>query len=276
MAGAICLGLGASLGGAQLFGQDAHDAGRADEAQVSMADLRGTLDEDATPPAGDLLLRATLDAVAPSAARGLGRAADYRKELECLTQAVYYEARGETAAGQAAVAQVVMNRVRHPGFPKSICGVVYQGAGRPGCQFSFTCNGALGRGHEAGAWKRARTVAVRALSGFVMAEVGAATHFHAVAVSPDWGRSLTRVAKVGLHVFYRAGGHGAAAPRPSVQVASARPTAPAPEAQDGEIEEVRFTALSAGVSPPDHGKGQPASAEASPVSAAGQAQPSAS
>ena len=124
-----------------------------------------------------------------------------RSDLDCLTQAIYYEARGEGPAGQAAVAQVVLNRVRHPSFPKSVCAVVYQG-----CQFSFACDGSTRRGRETGAWNRAQRIATKALSGAVVANVGNATHFHTVNVSPHWGPSLVRVGQVGLHIFYRFGG----------------------------------------------------------------------
>lgn len=132
-----------------------------------------------------------------------------RRDLECLTAAVYYEARGESAAGQAAVAQVILNRVSDPRFPKSVCAVVYQGAGGRGCQFSFACDGVLDRAGGGAAWDRARRVATRALSGFVMAEVGNATHFHATRVSPGWGAGLRQVAQIGLHVFYRPSRGGA-------------------------------------------------------------------
>ena len=124
--------------------------------------------------ATNLLLRTSLQLPALSTFQ-LSGALDQSRELECLTQAVYFEARGETPAGQAAVAQVVLNRVRHPAFPKSVCAVVFQGAGRHGCQFSFACDGSTQRGREAGAWRRAQTIASRALDGFVMAEVGRAS-----------------------------------------------------------------------------------------------------
>ena len=127
------------------------------------------------------------------------------RELECLTQAVYFEARGETAQGQAAVAQVVLNRVKGRGFPKTVCGVVYQGSASRRCQFSFACDGAAEVVRERGAWMRARRVAARALAGAVMPQVAGATHFHAAAVSPNWGAGLLRVSQVGLHVFYRPG-----------------------------------------------------------------------
>lgn len=137
-----------------------------------------------------------------------GRSAT-RRDLECLTAAVYYEARGESAAGQAAVAQVILNRVSDPRFPKSVCAVVYQGVGGRGCQFSFACDGVLDRTGGGAAWDHARRVATRALSGFVMAEVGNATHFHATRVSPGWGAGLRQVAQIGLHVFYRPSRGGA-------------------------------------------------------------------
>ena len=136
----------------------------------------------------------------------LGNALESSRELECLAQAVYYEARGETPSGQAAVAQVVLNRVRHPAFPKSICGVVFQGAyHRTGCQFSFACDGSMRRARDIGAWARARKVATRTLAGTLSSEVGSATHFHTINVSPGWGPRLMRVAQVGMHIFYRFG-----------------------------------------------------------------------
>lgn len=137
----------------------------------------------------------------------LGSALDQSRDLECLTQAVYYEARGEGRDGMQAVAQVVLNRARHGAFPRTVCGVVFQGAGRrTGCQFSFTCDGSMrGRVNRA-AWERARKVAERALSGSVYAPVGNATFFHTTSVAPAWRSSMVRVNQVGSHVFYRFGG----------------------------------------------------------------------
>ncbi|CAN7241823.1 cell wall hydrolase [Phenylobacterium sp. LjRoot219] len=138
------------------------------------------------------------------------------RELECLTQAVYFEARGESSRGQQAVATVIMNRVKNPKFPSTICGVVYQGANRRhGCQFSFACDGRAERVVENTAWERARKVAARALSGAVLRDVGGATHFHTTEVAPAWGSQMLRTAQVGLHVFYRFNPSGArrAAPR---------------------------------------------------------------
>jgi spore germination cell wall hydrolase CwlJ-like protein len=134
-------------------------------------------------------------------------ALDSARQLDCLTQAVYFEARGETPRGQAAVAQVVMNRVKNPSFPKTVCGVVFQGAASRGCQFSFACDGSMRRGRETGAWDRARHIAERTLSGVRLADIGAATHFHTLSVQPAWGPQMLRVAQVGLHVFYRFNPH---------------------------------------------------------------------
>ncbi|NUT00114.1 MAG: cell wall hydrolase [Sphingomonas sp.] len=137
-------------------------------------------------------------------------AATRARALECLTSAVYYEAGQESSDGQRAVAQVVLNRVRHPAFPASVCGVVYEGSTRAtGCQFTFTCDGSLSRGPMLGAWQRARTVAEAALAGYVYKPVGNATHYHADYVVPYWAPTLTKNAVIGAHIFYRwAGGWG--------------------------------------------------------------------
>jgi spore germination cell wall hydrolase CwlJ-like protein len=142
----------------------------------------------------------------PAAPFHMEGALDASRDLDCLTEAVYFEARGEGSAGMAAVAQVVLNRVRHPAFPKTVCGVVYQGAADHDCQFSFACRGRRAPSEDS-VWIEARQIAARALSGHVMAQVGGATHFHAVSVAPDWMGSLQRVAQIGSHIFYRFG-HG--------------------------------------------------------------------
>lgn len=123
---------------------------------------------------------------------------------ECLTMAIYYEAASEGIPGKRAVAQVVMNRVQHPAFPNSVCGVVFQGSERTtGCQFSFTCDGSLARKPETSVWLRAKRVASAALGGFVYEPVGLATHYHTHAVNPYWAASLDPVGVVGAHRFYR-------------------------------------------------------------------------
>ncbi len=124
--------------------------------------------------------------------------------LDCLASAVYYEAGNQDMDGERAVAQVVLNRVRHPAFPNSVCGVVYQGSTRPtGCQFTFTCDGSLAREPDADGWRRAWKVAEDALSGAVYSPVGWATHYHADYVLPTWASSLAKNAIVGDHLFYR-------------------------------------------------------------------------
>ncbi|MDT9598327.1 cell wall hydrolase [Sphingosinicella rhizophila] len=137
---------------------------------------------------------------------------DQARSLECLTAAVYYEAAIEPPEGQRAVAQVVLNRVRHPAYPRSVCGVVFQGSDRAtGCQFTFTCDGSLRRTPSAAGWERARKVAEEALAGKVYKPVGWATHYHTNWVVPYWSSSLVKAANVGTHIFYRwTGGWGRA------------------------------------------------------------------
>ena len=211
---------------------------------------------------------------APAAATPfqLGNALESSRELECLADAVYYEARGETPNGQAAVAQVVMNRVRHPAFPKSICGVVFQGAyNRTGCQFSFACDGSMRHARDVGAWGRARKIASRVLSGSTVSEIGSATHFHTTAVSPGWGPRLLRVAQVGMHIFYRFGRAGAS----SIHAPSADDIAPSDIASltaDGKPPTVYAASAlgrleQASTPAPTQGMGGPAGPVSEPASA---------
>ena len=130
-------------------------------------------------------------------------ALDRSRALECLTAAIYYEAASEPDAGQAAVAQVILNRARHPAFPATVCGVVYQGSERAGCQFSFACDGSMARVPMRSAWLRASRAAGAALAGYVYAPVGLATHYHTYAVTPAWNRSLVMTDVVGAHFFHR-------------------------------------------------------------------------
>ncbi|MDZ3833287.1 MAG: cell wall hydrolase [Sphingopyxis sp.] len=121
----------------------------------------------------------------------------------CLTQAIYYEAATETDLGKAAVAQVILNRVRHPAYPSTVCGVVYQGSSRPGCQFSFACDGSMRRVPVAALWRRSAEIARAALAGHVTVGVGMATHYHANYVLPRWAPKLTKIEQIGAHIFYR-------------------------------------------------------------------------
>jgi spore germination cell wall hydrolase CwlJ-like protein len=162
----------------------------------------------------------TANAALPLMADGLERAFSFesgdnpadplahRAALECLTAAIYYEAASEDERGQRSVAQVVLNRVRHPAFPSSVCGVVYQGSQRrTGCQFTFTCDGSLTRRPSRPGWQRARRIAEQALAGGVESAVGMATHYHANWVVPYWAPELDKIASVGAHIFYRWRGH---------------------------------------------------------------------
>jgi spore germination cell wall hydrolase CwlJ-like protein len=130
---------------------------------------------------------------------------DQMRSLDCLTQAIYYEAGNQSEDGQRAVAQVVLNRVRHPAWPNTVCGVVYQGAMRQGggCQFTFTCDGSLARIPVAALWVRARQLAAEALAGRTYAPVGLSTFYHANYVFPAWAPRLVKTATIGAHIFYR-------------------------------------------------------------------------
>lgn len=123
-------------------------------------------------------------------------------QWECLTQALYFEARGETLQGQFAVAEVILNRVDSPGYPKSVCGVVGQRGGGS-CQFSYICDGRSDAMHERGALDRARRVARVMLDGAPRALTDGATHFHTKNVRPGWAKSFPRTASIGAHLFYR-------------------------------------------------------------------------
>lgn len=132
---------------------------------------------------------------------------DRSRALHCLTAAIYYEAASEPDPGQRAVAQVVLNRVAHPAYPNTVCGVVFQGSERrTGCQFSFTCDGALARVPNRMFWLRAENVARAALSGYVYTPIGLATHYHTVQIHPYWADSLAYLGTIGAHRFYRFGG----------------------------------------------------------------------
>ncbi|HEY7806467.1 MAG TPA: cell wall hydrolase [Croceibacterium sp.] len=159
-----------------------------------------------------------------------GNLVDRMRAEQCLTMAIYYEAATQPDDGQRAVAQVVLNRVAHPSFPNTVCGVVFQGSERnTGCQFTFACDGSLARKPVPYWWDRARRVALAALAGDVYAPVGLATHYHTLDVHPAWDNTMERVITIGAHAFYRfpgpageraafhvayLGGEPLAAPRP--------------------------------------------------------------
>src|SRR3546814_15708970 len=95
-----------------------------------------------------------------------------------LTQASYYEAATEADAGKAAVAQVILNRMKHPAYPNTLCGVIYQGSARPGCQFSFACDGSMRRPPVPALWLRSAAIAPAALTGHLEGRAGMAEHDH--------------------------------------------------------------------------------------------------
>lgn len=128
-----------------------------------------------------------------------------QQAVTCLADAIYYEAGFEPLSGQRAVAQVILNRVRDPNFPKSVCGVVFQGFQRKtGCQFSFVCDGSMKRRPPRPEQIfSARQIAEQALSGYVEKTVGTATHYHTDWVDPYWAPTLQKITQVGDHIFYR-------------------------------------------------------------------------
>lgn len=127
------------------------------------------------------------------------------KQLECLSTAIYFEARGESYRGQVAVAQVVLNRTKDHRYPDTICAVVYQNQHRRNaCQFSFACDGIPDRINDRKAWAQAEEISKKVTGGeLYLAEVGEATHYHATYVRPAWAPRMDRLTQIGLHVFYK-------------------------------------------------------------------------
>jgi spore germination cell wall hydrolase CwlJ-like protein len=153
------------------------------------------------------LIAASQSVLAPPSAAELAMVRLFVLQQHCLAEAMYYEARGEGVEGQKAIAEVVFHRMRARGYPRSICGVVYQGAHfQRGCQFSFACDGELDQRKSAGAWARSYSLAGRIMVGIVhLGDItGNAISFHAVDAQPDWADRLERTTQIGNHVFYRA------------------------------------------------------------------------
>lgn len=264
-------GMGLGLGAAFLvFGMAGHAADHAYAARLADAAANGyTATHLETQGRGlrtgleQYGFQGAVDAVmAPARAEKDRQKGRRRADLECLTTAVYYEARGESPRGQAAVAQVVLNRVKHKAFPKSVCGVVFQGAGRAGCQFSFACDGSMRKRRELLAWNRARDVAARALAGAARADIGAATHFHTTAVSPIWAPQMLRVANVGAHVFYKFAPYNRLRPAPAGAPGEVLLTAGA------AVEQVQQLRIAPGVEQAIETSLEPASAPANETQAA--------
>ena len=125
-------------------------------------------------------------------------------DWHCLTEALYFEARGEPVEGQYAVAEVILNRVDHPAYPATVCGVVGQGSAQaPACQFSYACDGIPEVITDPAAWHRLGLIARVMLDGAPRDLTEGATHFHAGWVNPDWARLYPRTAEIGIHHFYR-------------------------------------------------------------------------
>lgn len=174
-----------------------------DDLLAATADSRSVIAEADAARAANARLALVPGALEPAAPfSGAVAAVDRDRAEVCLAQAIHYEAGYEGEAGRRAVAQVVLNRVRHPAFPHSVCGVVFQRDGGT-CQFTFACDGSLGRAAPAAQWERARREARQALSGWVESRVGMATHYHADYVYPAWAPRLDKVAVLGQHIFYR-------------------------------------------------------------------------
>jgi len=131
--------------------------------------------------------------------------AELLAEHRCLAEVLYYEARGEGRQGQQAIAEVVFHRMNTGNYGHSICAVVYEGAGHPGCQFTFTCNGDLARAKEEAAWRESEALAAEILTGEAPLHnaTAGATNFHAVTVTPDWAETMKQTTQIGNHVFYR-------------------------------------------------------------------------
>ena len=187
---------------------------------------------------------------------------------ECLAQAIWYEAASESEAGQRAVAQVVLNRVAHPNWPSSVCGVVYQGSNRStGCQFTFTCDGSLARRTTGRSWDRAQQIAAEALAGSIYAPVGLATHYHTLWINPYWASSLDHVGTIGAHRFYRNRGASGSASAFTTRYAgfepgvSGRMTPPPAEAFDMPANAPRIAVQPVGPAPY---AGAPAGRQAAP------------
>lgn len=192
-----------------------------------------------------------LDSAAQSVvtATGLDRA----RAVQCLSTAIAYEAAYEPFEGQQAVAEVVLNRTRHPAYPKTVCGVVFAGSQRKtGCQFSFTCDGSLNRRLPEKVMATARAIAASALDGGAPTRVGGATHYHADYVSPYWAPSLTRITKIGAHIFYR----GAGARDGGVVISPFRPLAEPAIDRLGSVDFNAGATISATPRPTENAKSQ--------------------
>jgi spore germination cell wall hydrolase CwlJ-like protein len=164
----------------------------------------GAMDGQATFISTSLRDSQSLAALRPFQPASLSQASRVSEQSNCLAEAIYYEARGESYDGQMAVAEVIVNRTRSSLYPSTYCGVVYQGSTRStGCQFSFTCDGSLDRAPRGASWAQAKAIAAEVMMGFARPITHRATHYHTVEVAPVWSASLVETTRIGAHIFYR-------------------------------------------------------------------------
>ena len=198
--------------------------------RVTLA-LAATMILPAHASAQSLAIETSATATSPAAMMALFPAETRDQALNCLSTAIVREAGHEPVEGQQAVAQVIMNRVRSFGYPKTVCGVVFQGSERStGCQFTFTCDGSMRRPMSEQRFRDAQDIAEMALSGALPNRVDDATHYHAFYVAPSWSHALTRVGQIGAHIFYRAGGSPAPGQAATRLLAYSAPAAASPPA----------------------------------------------
>jgi spore germination cell wall hydrolase CwlJ-like protein len=171
---------------------------------VTASPFTSTLDVDAFRPSVEEIAYHPTPEGLDFRYKGESQAEFETRERRCLATAIYFEARGEPVRGQVAVAQVILNRVRSPLFPETICGVVYQGQMHPGCQFSFTCDGHTDTPRNDNQWALAQGISKRITAGELwLPEVGYSTYYHANYVSPSWAGSMSMIDKIGRHIFYK-------------------------------------------------------------------------
>ncbi len=191
---------------------DAQEAARISLAAVDPALASAALEaiEEATPRDPSIPLPSVFSerlaysrANTPATERAVSQYSD--RERWCMATGIYFEARGESYRGQVAVAQVIMNRVKHRLYPDTICGVVFQNQSwRNRCQFSFACDGIPERVNDQVAWAKATEITEKVTSGeLYLSEVNNATHYHANYVYPAWAPRMTRITRIGAHIFYR-------------------------------------------------------------------------
>jgi hypothetical protein len=163
-----------------------------------------SLDVDSFRPSAEEVAYSPSPAALDFRYKGETQAEFENRERRCLATALYFEARGEPVRGQIAVGQVILNRVRSPQFPETICGVVFQGQHQPGCQFSFACDGKTDIPRDDREWAQAQDLSKKIMAGELwLQEVGYSTYFHANYVSPYWKGDMSRIDKIGRHIFYK-------------------------------------------------------------------------